>query len=89
MRLDWFQAPTEELEAITLLVNLHPLPIVLDLCIHSVGTLFDCLGNRAARLRLEVRYNVHVRTVSLACAQMIALHLKKSVVFNAHLMYAT
>ena len=67
MRLDWFQAPTEELKAVALLVNLHPLPIVLDLCVHSVGTLLDCLGNRATRLRLEVRYTMYVYNVISLC----------------------
>ena len=58
VRLDWFQAPTEELKPVALLVNLHPLPIILDLCVHPVGTLLYCLGNRPARLRLGVRCNV-------------------------------
>ena len=58
VRLDRFQAPTEELKPVALLVNLHPLPIILDLCVHPIGTLLYCLGNRPARLRLGVRCNV-------------------------------
>ena len=51
--LNMFQAATEELKLVTILVHLYPLTIILDLCIHPIRTFLHCLTNWPASLRLS------------------------------------
>ena len=57
MRLDWLQTSTEEHELAALLVDLDPLSIVLNLGIHSVGTLLHCHRSGATCLSLTPAKN--------------------------------
>lgn len=36
---DGFEAPAEVAEVVSIFMDLHPLAIVFDLCVHAVGTL--------------------------------------------------
>ena len=52
--LDWLEASAEVLKLVSLLMNLHPLSIVLDLSVHTVRTLLDRCSNSTACLCLQV-----------------------------------
>ena len=55
MRLNWFEASAEEDKLVSLLVHLHPLPVVLDLSIHAIGTLLHGHGCGATGFCLRER----------------------------------
>ena len=51
--LDWLEASAKVLKLVPLLMNLHPLSVVLDLGIHAVRTLLDRRSNSTTSLCLQ------------------------------------
>lgn len=49
---DGFEAPAEVAEVVSVFMDLHPLAVVFDLCIHAVGTLLHGVLDRLAGFSL-------------------------------------
>ena len=42
---NWLEAAGEVHEIVAFFVNLDPLPIIFDLCIHPIGAALECLSH--------------------------------------------